>query len=215
VPTTLLTRAVLFDMDGTLVDSTAAVERVWGIFAERYRLDVPTLLTAVHGVRMVDSVRRHSPEGTDVDAVCAELAALELHDLDGVTAIAGADSFVASLPQDRIAVVTSAPRDLAAARLDAAGIAQPEVFVTADSVERGKPDPEPFLAAASLLGVAGADCVVFEDAEAGILAGLAAGARVVVVGEHRSDTTEGLPRIPHYRAVTATRSGADILIELP
>ncbi|BDI23334.1 HAD-IA family hydrolase [Herbiconiux sp. L3-i23] len=203
MPITLTARALLFDMDGTLVDSTVAVERIWSLFADRFGLDRRELLDAVHGVRMIDSVRRFVPVGTDADAVSAELAARELEDFDGVVAVSGAAEFLAALPSDRIAVVTSASAELASIRLGAAGIAQPEVFVTADTVERGKPDPEPFLAAAAALGVDPRDCLVFEDAEAGITAGLAAGARVVVVGPHESETTRGLPRIVDYRDAAA------------
>ena len=191
--------AALFDMDGTLVDSTSAVETVWTEVAQRYGLDAAEVLAVAHGVRAVDTMRRFLPE-SEVAAAVAYLEARELTLLDGVVEIPGAVDFLAGLGTPW-AVVTSASPALAHARLRAAGIPVPSVLVTAADVEQGKPAPDGYLLAAQRLGVAASDCTVYEDAEAGIRAGLAAGAAVVVVGTWESETTVGLQRISDYRRV--------------
>lgn len=209
-PTVIEARALLFDMDGTLIDSRVAVEAIWLSFATRFGLDVDEILKASHGIRMEDTIRLHAPAGTDVAATTLEFGSLELAITDGVTAIAGAAELLASLPAQSFALVTSASRVLAEARMEAVGLTMPGTAVTAEDVERGKPHPEGYEQAAQLLGFDPRHAVVFEDAEAGILAGLAAGMRVVVVGEWESDTTRGLPRIPDYTAVTAQVDGHTI-----
>lgn len=190
-------RAALFDMDGTLVDSTAAVEVVWTELADRYGLDAAEILSVAHGVRAVDTMRRFVPEDEVAEAV-AILEERELGMMDGVVEVPGAIEHLRALGIP-YAIVTSAAPALAHARLAAAGIPLPEVLITAVDVTQGKPSPEGYLLAAQRLGVPIVDCVVYEDAEAGILAGLAAGADVVVVGTWESETTRGLERIADYR----------------
>lgn len=196
------TAAALFDMDGTLLDSSAAVEASWTEFAKDHGLDPDEVLRSVHGVRAVDSIARYLP-AEKVESETRRLLDREMDMTDGIVEIAGATALLEALPAAGIpvAIVTSAPRDLALARLAAAGIPVPPVLVTGDDVERGKPAPDCYLAAAARLGADPARCVVFEDAEAGIRAGLAAGARVVVIGGYASDTTESLTRLPDYREV--------------
>ncbi|PTL74683.1 hypothetical protein C1I63_08415 [Rathayibacter caricis DSM 15933] len=201
-------------MDGTLVDSTAVVETIWRSFADRFGLDRAMILASVHGVRAEDSVRRFAPPGSDVAGIVAELNAYELEHTEGTVEIPGAVAFLAALPRTRVALVTSASPALAAGRLAAAGVPSPDVVVTADDVLHGKPAPDGYLAAAERLGVVAADAVVFEDAEAGVRAGLAAGMRVVVVGGHKSPSTEGLPRIAHYSDARVVVDGDDLLIDL-
>jgi sugar-phosphatase len=172
--------AFLFDMDGTLINSLAATERVWSTWAERNGVDAAELFKTMHGRRAEDTVRVTRP---DLDAV-AEGAAItrgEVEDTDGVTAIDGAVALLASLPRERWAIVTSAPLALAERRLAAAGIPLPAVLITAEDVTRGKPNPDGYLLAAQRLGFAAKDCLVFEDAEAGIGAGENAEAEVLVI----------------------------------
>ena len=191
--------AFLFDMDGTLITSTVAAERVWTRWAQRHGLDVATFVPTVHGVRAADTIRRQNLSGIDLAAEVAWVERGEIEDVDGVVPIAGAIDFVRRLPPDRWAVVTSATVPLARARLAAAGVTPPTVMITAEQVEKGKPDPAGYLLAAQTLGFAAADCLVFEDAEAGIKAGEAAGADVVVITAaqtHRLDTPH--PELTDY-----------------
>ncbi len=214
MPVTLRARAILFDMDGTLLESTAAVTRVWTEFADRFGLSIDEILASSHGVRMAETVQRHAPEGTDIAAVVAELSDWELHDNEGIVALEGAGAVLAALPPTAVALVTSASRMLATARMDAAHLPLPAVLVTAEDVDHGKPRPDCYLLAAERLGVDATETIVFEDADAGVRAGLAAGATVVVVGELESDATIGLPRIAHYGAVTVTLEGDRVLVTL-
>lgn len=176
--------AFLFDMDGTLVDSTPVVERIWRQWAARHNIDAEALLATVHGVRSEDTVRKFAPEGVDQAAEVHWLLEQELNDVDGVIEIPGAVAFIKSLAPDQWAVVTSADRELAAKRLTHVGIPLPKVFISAKDVTRGKPDPEGFCKAAELLGVDIKQCLAFEDAPAGVAAIRAAGATTVIVGGH-------------------------------
>ncbi len=174
-------QAFLFDMDGTLITSTAAAERVWTRWATRHGIDVAAFLPTMHGVRAADTIRKQNLPDIDLEAEIAWVERGEIEDVEGVVAIPGAIDFVKRLPPDRWAIVTSATVPLARARLTAAGVTPPAVFITAEDVEHGKPDPAGYLKAAKALGFNIADCLVFEDAEAGIRAGEAAGADVMVV----------------------------------
>jgi len=197
----------LFDMDGTLVDSTPVVEAVWTAFGQRHGVDPAALLAYAHGRQAVDTVAHFLPErSADERAeLVAALVAEEVTRTDGIVEIPGAVDLMEGLIAEGapVAVVTSAPRDLAIARLRAAGVPVPEVLVAAEDVERGKPDPQGYLRAAELLGVPIGECVVFEDAEAGLAAALASGARAVVLGAHASPTTDGLPRLDDYTGFRA------------
>jgi sugar-phosphatase len=173
--------ALLFDMDGTVLSSIEATEKVWARWAARFGLDVQTVLHDIHGRRAVDSVQRLNIPGMDAVAEAAELTRMEMESVEGVHPISGVREFLRSLPGGSWAIVTSAPRALAVRKLEAIGLEAPPVLVTADDIPVGKPDPSCYQLAANRLGVNAADCVVFEDAVAGIQAGEAAGAKVIVI----------------------------------
>lgn len=179
-------RAALLDMDGTLVDSTAVVERLWWEWAEPHGLDRATVLETVHGRQGWQSMAMLLPERDHAINLVENQQMLDREsvEIDGVVEIRGAADFLRALAPFPHAIVTSANVALMTARMGAAGLAVPELAVTAERVVNSKPDPEGFLLAASLLGVEPADCIVFEDSGAGIRAGLDAGMRVVGVGAH-------------------------------
>ena len=163
-------RAFLFDMDGTLLNSIAAAERVWSMWAERHGLDVKAFLTTIHGARAIDTITRQALPGVDPEVEAQWITEAELNDVEGVVAIPGAVEFLNRLPGDQWALVTSAPRELALRRLQAAGITPPAVLVTAEDVASGKPDPACYVLGAQRLGAAVQDCLVFEDSPFGVTA---------------------------------------------
>ncbi len=174
--------AFLFDMDGTLLDSSAAVDRVWGAWAKRHGVDAQTLLATVHGVRSEDTIRRFAGAGVDVARETQWIFEAEVADVEGVVALPGIHAFIDALDPGTWAIVTSAPRALAEVRLRAVNLPIPEVMITGEDVRRGKPDPQGFLLAAQRLGVSIGKCLVFEDSPAGVAAAKAAGAHVAIVG---------------------------------
>jgi sugar-phosphatase len=169
----------LFDIDGTLVDSSAVVERAWRQVAREFGLDGDLIVANCHGRRSMDTVGEFFPPA-DQPAAQLRIDALELADRD-VVACPGAADMLAGLAGQPWAAVTSGPRQLMTARLAAAGLPEPPVLVTAEDVQRGKPAPDGYLLAARELGVSPASCVVVEDAPAGVAAGQASGALVVAV----------------------------------
>jgi sugar-phosphatase len=203
----LIADALLFDLDGTLVDSTPAVVRSWTAWAiERGITEAQFAAVQTYG-RTSRSIGADLVPADQVDSADARIQELELADLTGVTALPGAAQLLARLDPARWAIVTSGVRRLATARLAAAGLPTPRVLVSADDVRHGKPDPEPYLAGAAGLGVAPARCVVVEDAPAGLTAARAAGmATVAVAGTHRPEELKAdlvLPNLAH-RSVTGT-----------
>ncbi|RUX96253.1 HAD-IA family hydrolase [Mesorhizobium sp. M7D.F.Ca.US.004.01.2.1] len=173
--------AFLFDMDGTLINSIASAERVWSDWARRQGLDVAAFLPTIHGVRAIETITGLALPGVDPAHEADLLLKAEAADLDGILQIAGAAAFLNSLPPERWAIVTSAPRELALLRMQAAGIPVPAVIVAAEDVSRGKPAPDCFRLGAERLGFDARDCLVFEDAPAGITAAEAAGAAVMII----------------------------------
>ncbi|MGY2440490.1 HAD-IA family hydrolase [Pseudomonas sp. SDO52101_S400] len=173
--------AFLFDMDGTVLNSIAAAERIWAAWAERHGVDVETFLPTIHGVRAIDTITRLNLPGVDAEVQAAFITEAEIEDVDGIVEIPGAAAFLKSLPADRWAMVTSAPRDLALRRMAAAGIPEPAVMITAEDVAAGKPDPAGYRLAAKRLGLEPVDCLIFEDATVGIQAAEAAGAPLMII----------------------------------
>ncbi len=196
--------AFLFDMDGTILTSIASAERTWTNWAIAHGLDVATFLPTIHGVQSVETIRRLGLPGVDPVAEAAAITAAEMEDVDDVKPIAGAAAFLASLPPERWTIVTSAPRALAEVRLKAAGLPIPATMIAAEDVANGKPAPDCFLLGAERLKVAATDCLVFEDAAAGIASAEAAGADVLILTEthqpgHLPDA--GHPRVRNYTGI--------------
>lgn len=199
MPRTFDCDAVLFDLDGVLVDSSAVVERHWTRWAREQGLDPAEVIRTVHGRRPVDTVRRLMPDLEDPVGEADRIAEGESGDLDGMRVLPGGKELADRLPEGRWIVATSGPRKLATARLRYAGIPIPQALVTAEEVERGKPDPAPYLLAAERLGVASGRCIVFEDSDAGVRSGKAAGAQVIaLLTTHEQEELE--------------RAGADCII---
>ncbi|MCU6665246.1 MAG: sugar phosphatase [Leclercia sp.] len=178
-------KGFLFDLDGTLVDSLPVVERSWCHWADRHGIDHQDVLNFIHGKQAITSLR-HFLSGrseADIQAEFRWLEQIEATDTDGITALPGALALLRHLNESAIpwAIVTSGSVPVAHARHKAAGLPMPEVFVTAERVKRGKPEPDAFLLGAELLGLAPEACVVVEDAAAGVLAGLNAGSHVIAV----------------------------------
>ena len=165
-------RAVLFDMDGTLIDSTPAVDRAWATWEERWGVRLGVRASAL-GRPARDIVAERVP-AADAEAAFRDIERLEVADTEGIEVLPGVRDLLASLPADRWAVATSCSAPLAAARLAATAI-EPPVLVTASDTALGKPNPDPYLEAARRLGVAPEECLVVEDAVAGVTAGRAAG----------------------------------------
>jgi sugar-phosphatase len=193
--------AILFDMDGTLVDSTPAVERAWRRWAAEEGLELSALANS-HGQPAAQIVARVLPPERFA-ASLERIVDYELTDLDGVVPLPGAIAALASLPHERAAIVTSCSGPLAAVRIEAAGLDAPAQVVTIDDVDHGKPDPAPFLEGARRLGADPARCLVVEDAPAGLAAGRAAGcATLAVAGTHALEVLDAdayAPDLAHVR----------------
>lgn len=178
-------RGFLFDLDGTLVDSLPVVERSWRFWAESYGVDPQAVLEYIHGKQAITTLRHFMPQKTEaeIQAEFLRLEQIESTDLDGIRALPGALALLAQLDAQAIpwAIVTSGSIPVAHARHRAAGLPQPAVFVTAEQVKRGKPQPDAYLLGAELLGIPAQECLVVEDAQAGVQSGLAAGCHVAAV----------------------------------
>jgi len=184
--TSIRCRGVLFDLDGVLVDSTPAVVRVWAGWARGHGFDPDEVVKKAHGRPSITTIRELLPDA-DQAAEDREVERREIADIDGVIPLPGAMELLQALPPERWAIVTSCTRPLAGVRIAAAGLPKPRYLVTSTDVEHGKPDPEPYLKGARLLGVPASECIVIEDAPAGIRAGKAAGARVLALRTTASD----------------------------
>ena len=184
--TSIRCRCVLFDLDGVLVDSTPAVARVWTGWALAHGLDPGEVVKKAHGRPSITTIRELLPNA-DHDAENREVERREIADIEGVVPLPGAVELLKALPRDRWAIVTSCTRPLADVRITAAGLPKPKYLVTSTDVEHGKPDPEPYLKGAQLLGVPASECIVIEDAPAGVRAGKAAGAGVLALRTTASD----------------------------
>jgi sugar-phosphatase len=170
--------SLLFDLDGVLIDSTPAVARVWSRWAAEHGFAPETVVRLAHGRPSRTTIRELLPNA-DIDREDREVERMEMEDLEGVVLLPGARELLHSLPPERWTIATSCTRPLAEVRLRAAGLPIPKTMITSSDVKIGKPDPEPYLKAAAKLGFVAFDCIVVEDAPAGVRAGKAAGARVI------------------------------------
>jgi sugar-phosphatase len=209
--------ALLFDLDGVLIDSTPAVARVWRQWAQEHGFDPHEVVERAHGRPSLSTIRDFLPTA-DHEAENLEVERREVEDLEGVVPLPGANELLKSLPLDRWAVVTSCTRRLAETRIKAAGLPMPKFLLTSSEVINGKPHPEPYLKGAAMLCLSAPQCIVFEDAPAGIRSGKAAGAKVIAFRTTSPDTelkqagadwiTQGCGTV----AVSPTRDG--LLISL-
>jgi mannitol-1-/sugar-/sorbitol-6-phosphatase len=173
-------KAILFDLDGVLVDSTPAVERVWRRWAAAHNVDPEYVVSMAHGRRSVETIRVVAPE-MKAEEENLKVEQMEIEDKEGIVVIPGAPELLRSLPPERFTIVTSATPALAVARLGYAELPVPKRFVSADDVVNGKPDPEPYLKGAALLGFGAKDCIVIEDVPAGVQSAKAAGMRAIAL----------------------------------
>jgi len=214
VTTTLRCKAILFDMDGTLVDSTAIVEGAWGWWAKRHSIPVGDVLHFSHG-RPTLATMEHFLPGRDHTAELVEMSTFEETQLEGLVPVPGAIRTVQSVQGGAWAVVTSAPRRLAEIRLEATGFPLPEVLVPADEIERGKPDPQGFLLASQHLGIPADQCLVFEDTQPGLDAGVRAGMQsVALLTTFARDQLSAEWAIRDFNDVRVTRQGDELLVEI-
>lgn len=190
-------KGFLFDLDGTLVNSLPVVERAYTNWAQSHGLNVDEVLGFIHGKQAITSIRHFMPGASEatLQAELKQLEHIEATDTDGVMALPGAHALLAQLDECHIpwAIVTSGTVPVAHARHAAAGLRKPEIFVTAELVANGKPHPDPYLLGAQRLGLKPEECVVVEDAPAGILSGLAAGCQVIAV--NAPDDTPDLDKV--------------------
>ena len=172
--------AILFDLDGVLVDSTGSVTRQWKRWAQEQNIDPQKVVEIAHGVRTIEIVRKLAPH-LDAEAEVVRLEKREADDHEGVAVMPGAAELLKAIPDGRWCVVTSGTRYLATSRLKLANLPIPQVLVSADDVSKGKPDPEPYLMGAKLLGVNPSQCLVIEDAPAGTRAAHAGGMKAIAI----------------------------------
>ncbi|WP_288842010.1 HAD-IA family hydrolase [uncultured Deefgea sp.] len=198
-------RGILFDMDGTLIDSTAKVEQIWRTWCERHDVDLAAVMAIQQGVRSEDTIRAVAPH-LDVAAECRWIDEMESADCDGIVVIPGARSFLAKIPSARWTIATSASVAPAIARLNFCHIPIPATMVCADHVSLGKPAPEIYRLAAARIGLSPSDCIAFEDAPAGVLSALSAGCQVIQIGGQQ-------PLHPDVLAVFADFQHLDIEIK--
>ena len=180
-------KGLLFDLDGVLIDSTPAVARVWTKWALAHGFDPEETVRRAHGRPSIATIRDLLP-GSDYVKENEVVLRGEIEDTEGVVPLPGARELIDSVPEGHWALVTSCARPLAEVRLRTAGLPVPSKIVTSDDVRHGKPDPEPYLKGAELLGLSPLDCLVFEDAPAGVRSGKAAGARVMALRSHATDS---------------------------
>lgn len=208
-PVQVRCKGILFDMDGVLIASLGSVERSWTKWANLRGIDPEYAVRIAHGCRSIETVAKLRPD-LDPETENQIIEGFEIEDVDGVTVLPGVLDLLSSLPSSRWTVVTSATEPLARVRLKAGGIQVPDRIITAESVSRGKPHPEPYRGGAALLGLAPEDCLVFEDSASGVRAGKAAGCTVIATTF--SHSIEDLSDA-HYLVTDMTGMKAESLLD--
>ena len=210
------TKGLLFDMDGVLISSIGSVVRCWRRWAVIYGIPNAETYEVPHGMRAIEIVKSLRPD-IDPEEGLRVIEEMEIEDTEGLKVLPGVKRLLESLPPERWAIVTSATRRLMLGRLKVAGLPVPERIISADEVERGKPDPEPYERGAALLGCRPEECVVVEDAPSGVGAGIAAGCRVLgVLGTHSLEELEGADWVVESLEgleVTASSRGLELRFE--
>lgn len=210
--------AVLFDLDGVLVDSRRCIEAIWRVWAAGKGRDPEPFIRIAHGRRTSETIRTVAPD-LDVTAEVEALDRLEEIETAGIHPVPGADRLVRSIPATRWAIVTSGSRRVASLRLGVVGLPVPDVFITSDAVRQGKPAPDGYLAAAARLGLEPADCVAVEDSPPGIAAARAAGMRVIALltthqGRDLAQADIRLPALTHLGISFGTGERPGFALEL-
>ena len=177
-PLKLLVRGILFDMDGVLISSLGSVERSWATWGRMRNVDGALAIKTAHGQRAIETVRKLRPDLNDIEELKL-IEEIEIADKDDIEVLQGVPRILSELPERYWTIVTSATEKLARARLHYAGLTTPDRIITADMVTRGKPNPEPYIKGAALLGLKPEDCLVIEDSTSGARAGHAAGCKVL------------------------------------
>ncbi len=213
---TVSTKGLLFDMDGVLISSIGSVIRCWRRWAKLYEIPNAETYEIPHGMRALEIIHSLRPE-VDAAEALRVIEDMEIEDTADLKVLPGVKVLLESLPPERWAIVTSSTRRLLLGRLRAAGLPVPERIVSADDVERGKPDPLPYLRGAEMLGLRPADCIVVEDAPSGVGAGVAAGCRVIgVLGTHEAEELLGaewfVRSLEHFFA-TGKEDGLEVRFE--
>ncbi len=205
--------AILFDLDGVLIDSTRSVDRQWRAWAREKGIEEEKVMAIAHGVRSIEVIRAVAPH-LDAPSEVQWLERHEAEDQSDVTVMPGAAELIGAIPDGRWCVVTSGTRLLATARLRLGGLPIPKVLVTADDVTNGKPHPEPYLKGAELLGMKPAECLVIEDAPAGIQAAHAAGMNAIALAStyQASKLKDADAVVEKLSQIRVARDGADKLI---
>lgn len=210
-------QAILFDMDGVLIDSTPAVARVWHQWALEHGLDAETVVRMAHGRPSRTTIGELLPN-SDIDAEDREVERREMKDLEGLVLLPGAQRLLNSLPLERWTIATSCTRPLAEVRLRAVGLPIPPNLITSSDVQNGKPHPEPYRKAAGILGFSVSDCIVVEDAPAGVRAGKAAGARVIgfptTMAVHELESAGADWIVRNCAAITAHNGDGGLVLNL-